>query len=137
MLERQSNPCARQRFRPPNGVCCISAIVKYLARQAADVCHSPSLQDADPVSPLRSVVSSKRLGGSGTGGSSNNSISEAEQVSRVCSQHCTAGRQCTCFACLEAIWYVVSAETSSAAVCFETNYSCGKSGGGYNDLSHS
>jgi len=37
-------------------------------------------QDADPVSPLRSVVSSKRLCGSGTGGSSNNSVSEAEQV---------------------------------------------------------
>jgi len=32
------------------------------------------------VSPLRSVVSSKRLCGSGTGGSSNNSVSEAEQV---------------------------------------------------------
>ena len=46
-----------------------------------DVKHSLlTCQDADPVSPLRSVVSSKRLGGSGTGGSSNNSVSEAEQV---------------------------------------------------------
>ncbi len=32
------------------------------------------------MSPLRSVVSSKRLCGSGTGGSSNNSVSEVEQV---------------------------------------------------------
>ena len=46
------------------------------------------------MSPLRSVVSSKRLGGSGTGGSSTNSVSEAEQVSRVCPDRVRSRMSC-------------------------------------------